>query len=79
MKKAYQKPKIMFESFLMNGSIATAGCEITDPYDDRLEFEGKGYLFGNDCGFKVPISGGDGEENGICYHTMTSGINLFDS
>lgn len=79
MKKIYSKPEIVFENFLMSTGIA-AGCEVTNPYDPNLYFSGKGYAFATgSCEYGVSDPGGDGEFNGICYHTMTNNYNLHSS
>ena len=74
MKKVYSKPEIYFESFSLSQNIA-AGCEVK-PGDPELEFNGLGFAFTDEanCSYKVPDQlGGDGEYNGICYHTFTNG------
>ena len=71
MKKAYSKPQIYFESFSLSQNIA-AGCEITDPKDERLYFTGLGYAFSSSCDVPMTDAGGDGEYNGICYHVFSN-------
>lgn len=81
MKKVYSKPVIIFESFSLSQNIA-AGCEITDPKDERLLFTGLGYAFIESCEYMVDdiTVGGDGSFNGICYHVFTDGsMNLHNS
>lgn len=77
MKKKYTKPAVVFEDFTLSTNIAT--CEVTDPHDSRLFFEGMGFVFGQNCEFPLVNPGGDGEHNGICYHVMTTNYNLFNS
>lgn len=90
MKKTYVKPRIMFESFSLSQSIS-AGCEITNPHDDRLAFTGAGvgggvgYVFAdeNACDVYMDDDGSWGTQwGGICYHVFTDleeVLNVFDS
>ena len=73
MKKVYQKPKISFESFQMNTSIAS-NCEVKLK-DDELYLEGLGYAFTGEhgCEYKVTIQTGNEDYNGICYHVCNRG------
>ena len=86
MKKKYEKPRFLFESFSMNTNIA-GDCE-TDITN----------LSKNTCAWEVPASGplvtlyiftndvdacttkpADGMYNNVCYDVPTSGLNLFNS
>ena len=78
MKKIYSKPEIAFESFSLSQSIA-AGCEIRDLTSSILYVEGFGYAFSSSCSHNVVDSSGDGEANGICYHTVVNGTSVFNS
>ena len=81
MKKTYNKPVIVFESFTMSTNIAS-GCEnptnLPSVNQCGIDIEGFGNIFmqGMDCVKK--IAEGD-SFNGICYHTPTEGNNLFTS
>ena len=78
MRKAYEKPQILFEDFSLSASIAS-GCEY-EPDDPMLELPGEGFVFVEKCG--VPVVGnigGDGEYNGICYHVPNGTVNVFGS
>ena len=84
MKKVYEKPDIMFESFTMSTNIA-AGCRYTNVTHSSGEL-GCGY---NDerAGNKVVFTSemlcttteDDGDYHGICYHTPTDTRSLFTS
>lgn len=85
MKKAYEKPQIMFESFAVSTNIA-GDCEVQTALPSNntcgLDFSGlvvfmKGM---NGCSnIQVDNEGGDGDYNGICYHVLTGDKNLFAS
>lgn len=80
MKKAYTKPKIAFEAFVLSCSIAA--CTFTSKNDERLEFSDGTYFFGIEtggCGINIEDAGGDGFGNGLCYHNPTEGFNFFTS
>ena len=83
MKKTYNKPVIVFESFTMSTNIAS-GCEnptnLPSQNDCGIELEGVGMVFATGmtgCS-DFPISKDD-SFNGICYHVPTEGNNLFTS
>ncbi|MBQ8813365.1 MAG: hypothetical protein IJZ85_02555 [Lachnospiraceae bacterium] len=85
MKKIYTKPEIMFESFALSSNIA-GDCEMQTNLPSNstcgLDFSGlKVFLdgMGGCSDIEVDNVGGDGEYNGICYHVMTGGKNLFAS
>lgn len=86
MKKAYNAPEILFESFSMSTNIA-AGCEtiIDNPSSGNcgLEFGDLVIFVGDFTGCKsndgVVVEGDDGNYNGICYHVPTGNNNLFNS
>jgi len=78
MKKAYEKPEILFEDFSLSTHIAS-DCEYK-PKDDALYLPGEGFVFVEGC--DVPMIGeigGDGEYNGICYHVVKDNVNVFSS
>lgn len=84
MKRAYVKPDIMFESFMLSTNIATGceheashaqdACAYYAEYTDGIVIP----IFLNDvaaCKFKKM----DEEYNGICYHNPSSLNNVFTS
>ncbi len=89
MKKTYEKPQIMFESFTLSTNIA-GDCEIKTWLPSNtscgMEFSDGTTIFldtMNGCsaengGIPVVSEDGDGEWNGICYH-VPFGENLFNS
>lgn len=82
MKKVYEKPKIMFESFTLSTNIA-GDCD----HQTSLQTAGFcGLDFGGDIVFLTNVTGceeqyeaDDGSFNGICYHNPTETTNLFNS
>lgn len=85
MKKVYEKPEIMFESFILSTNIA-AGCEIViDNHSSGscgYEYEGGSgtTMFTVALGEKIcniPID--DDEKNTFCYHVPIQTNNLFNS
>ena len=83
MKKTYSKPEIMFESFIMNTSIAAGCAVVVSNYGRNIcEIEGSGpegfELFtvqeGSGCG----VNGVDGED-GLCYHVPLADMSYFNS
>ena len=93
MKKTYEKPMIMFESFASNVNIA-GDCEVKIDTQARgqcgLDF-GPGILFleGGDCtgDYAIPGSDGEGEVpsgvfgdfDSVCYHVPQEFNTLFNS
>ena len=83
MKKAYNKPEIVFESFSMSTNIA-AGCTLTNVTHSSGEY-GCGYkpdrfnyiIFTSDMGCTTTED--DGDYNGICYHVPSESSSLFTS
>ena len=78
MKKVYEKPEIVFENFSLSTNIA-AGCEVktNTPSQGQCGIKwGSDILFladTNCTGDGIVIGqGGDGESNGICYHTFSN-------
>lgn len=86
MKKKYEKPEIMFESFSMSTNIAS-GCE----HQNVTHSDG---VYG--CGYKLErfddvvfteavgcnaheVLDSDGSYNKICYHVPSENNNLFTS
>lgn len=84
MKKVYEKPVIVFESFVMSASIA-AGCEnktnLPSQNQCGIQMEGVGMVFvtGMTGCTDFPVNTEEDSFNGICYHTPTEGNNLFTS
>lgn len=85
MKKVYSKPEIMFESFTLSTNIA-GDCEVkTDVQSNNscgMEFSGLLVFMEGMTGcadIQVDNIGGDGNHNGICYHTLSGEKNLFNS
>lgn len=82
MKKTYEKPKIMFESFTLTSNIAS-GCEILIGNQSRntCGYEGSapGVILFTDavsgCNYKLI----DSANNGFCYHVPIETNNLFNS
>ena len=90
MKKIYSKPEIVFENFALSENIANAGCEVktNTPAQGTCGIPwGTGTLFldivGSLCTEDEAVEsfGGDGEFNGLCYHTFSNdgAYNLFNS
>lgn len=82
MKKTYEKPQILFESFTLSTNI-TAGCENPTnlPSENQcgLDFSGLMVFMTGMTGCEhIQISEGDSFD-GICYHTPTEANNLFTS
>ena len=87
MKKSYNKPQIMFESFLMSTNIA-GNCEapfVDNPTKGSCAVIGSGGLAIFDG--LVSACNADPKEmqlpadmwNGLCYHVPTEAANLFNS
>ena len=85
MKKTYEKPQIMFESFTLSTNIA-GDCEVKtwEPTnsDCGMKFSDGLYLFIEGVtGCSVPVvdgTVGNDDFNTICYH-VPFGNNLFNS
>lgn len=80
MKKTYMKPRVSFEDFSLNTSIA-AGCErITEnhkQWECAVQF-GPDIIFGTEmtlCEYKISLD----DYDFICYHNPTTDNNLFNS
>lgn len=80
MKKEYEKPVVVFESFSMSTNIA-AGCDriVNTLNKGTCAVNGTGgiNIFVDDvtnCNVPVP----DGSD-GLCYHVPTGDYNLFNS
>ena len=84
MKKAYVKPDIMFESFMLCTNIAT-GCEhVANHAMDACSYEVEvtdmiSYFYFADNVSACLEKKQDGEYNGICYHNPSSLNNVFTS
>lgn len=81
MKKAYSKPDILFESFMLSTNIA-AGCE-EKPYNST---DNCGVLWSRNTIFLQDMTGcaskiqdEDAEHNMLCYHVPYEGYNVFYS
>lgn len=89
MKKKYEKPVLIIESFQLDATIAAScssnnylplGYTENDCGIDEIT-EGRYQLFGpNQCEFDLVGSGGDGNDT-ICYHgpILTDGIMFISS
>lgn len=86
MKKAYNKPEIMFENFTLNTSIAgDCGCDIGPAKGScGVEIRGGETVFVTSlggCSTGPQTVDGTGEavyNDSICYHTF-NGNNVFNS
>ena len=88
MKKAYVKPEIVFESFLLSTSIA-GNCEsiVGNPsknvcgIPDENDIPGMNLFIGtvNGCDIKVAEDEYTDGNNTFCYHNPTEYNNLFNS
>ena len=81
MKKNYNKPDILFESFALSVDIA-GGCEVklATPSANQC-----GVKFGPNMVFLDTVSGcsytvdKNGDYNGLCYHNPYDTYNVFNS
>ena len=88
MKKVYEKPQIMFESFSLSTNIA-GDCEYKPSpptlYKCGLDFaDGTIFLdsMADVCSpqYQMKSEGGDGAYGNLCYHVPNDGINnMFNS
>lgn len=89
MKRIYEKPEIMFESFALNTSIS-AGCEGINSSPTAGECaivgtgEGSGIAMFNGliaaCIFKIEDAGQSTDEyDGLCYDVFNGAGNWFNS
>ena len=89
MKRAYEKPEIIFESFVMSTNIA-GDCEepfITSATRDACGIKAEAAFPGMEpqvvftIGLGNCTANGNGSEmhNGLCYHNPTDNNNLFNS
>lgn len=84
MKKTYQKPQILFESFCLSTNIA-GSCELTTnlpspyscPYNAGSDRNPNMIFMTREtgCNYTPP----DGTYNGHCYHNPTDSKNMFNS
>ena len=85
MKRKYSSPDIMFESFSLNESIASANSNctrnITNAYSNVC-----GLLYGDKTVFTIAASGclvkiqdGSPMFDGLCYHIPVGNNKLFNS
>ena len=86
MKKAYQKPEIMFENFTLSTNIA-GDCE-GEPVNNAtrgtcgVPGSGGDFLFSekvSGCTLDWELLNGADDYNGFCYHNPTEYNNLFNS
>lgn len=84
MKKVYEKPQFMFESFEMSTNIAS-GCQHTNVTYSSGQ-TGCGYKVGRFDDMIVfttevncESTYDDGKFNEICYHVPTAGNTIFNS
>lgn len=79
MKKAYEKPIIVFESFSLSTNIA-AGCEFTNGLHDQGVC---GYETRNGVVFTTEVTGckytQPDDNDTLCYHVPTEDYNIFSS
>lgn len=83
MKKSYNKPDILFESFALSVDIA-GGCErIIEGHlggQCALELVGVGNVFTEEVGAcTVKVDDGSELADGFCYHVPMADRNLFNS
>lgn len=83
MKKHYEKPQILFESFVLSTNI-NAGCEVPTnlPHWNQcgLDFSGVVVFMEGMQGCVGGIEIEEGKDfEGICYHTPTDSNNIFAS
>ena len=72
LKKSYNKPMIVFESFKLSSSIATS-CQVDlDKFQEELGFS----VFTSE--FSCLVDGADGEFS-VCYHGPENNPQLFGS
>ena len=82
MKRAYQKPDIMFDSFSLSSTIA-GSCS----FDTNTKSQGDCHvMFGELKVFTSKVTGckggvivDSGQFNGLCYHVPTNDKNIFMS
>ena len=82
MKKTYEKPQILFESFTLNTNIS-AGCEkptnLPSWNQCGLDFSGLMVFMDGMTGCTdIKITEGESFD-GLCYHTPTEANNVFTS
>jgi hypothetical protein len=83
MKKQYEKPKILFESFTLSTSIA-GDCDeiITNATKNICGYEPPrmpGYVIFLEKVTGCITTADDGSNNGVCYHNPTPTTKLFNS
>jgi hypothetical protein len=80
MKKAYQKPQILFESFQMSSNIAS-GCELVTnlPTQGACGYPTRDGVVFVDMLTGCDIGNADGPYNTFCYHVPYAESNLFAS
>lgn len=82
MKKTYEAPEILFESFSLSSSIS-AGCELITSHhslDQGCGYPTRGgivFVVGSLC--TTQPQDDDGKYNGFCYHVPVETSNLFNS
>ena len=82
MKRHYEPPNILFESFTLSATL-TAGCSIkisTQSVDDCGMSFGVAVVFTqNVLGCDRKVEDGSPVMNGMCYHVPVEGMALFNS
>lgn len=86
MKKVYEKPQFMFESFEMSTNIAS-GCQYTNVTytsdQNGCGYQVSGDRFNNEITIftsdaTCDVTQADGYD-GLCYHVPTAGNTIFNS
>ena len=82
MKKTYEKPQVLFESFELSTNIS-AGCEkptnLPSQNQCGLDFSGLMVFMTGMTGCENIQVGENDDFNGICYHAPNPENNLFTS
>ena len=87
MKKAYNQPDILFESFALSANIASVSPNMNCTRNISSQYSGNcGLHFGNKIIFTIPAAGcktkvpdGSPQYDGICYHIPSGDNKLFNS
>lgn len=83
MKRSYEKPLVVFESFTMSTNIAN-DCEKEVNNSTRgacgvKMSDGTTIFIVGETGCTIPPLSGSDDYNGFCYHAPTEENNLFNS
>ena len=85
MKKEYSTPEIIFDSFALSESIASANMNctrnVTNQYSGNcgLQFGNKVIFTISAAGCKFKVQDGSPAYNGLCYHILTGDNKVFNS